>query len=105
RFFVTELPPGQEPRFDATETVDQIWIAPSEAIARSGELQLPPPQVRTCWELAELPTIEAVLAAGRARGEEPHSIMPRLSPGERPCLLLPWDPEYMVKGTGDATPL
>jgi len=105
RFFVTELPAGQEPQFDATETVDQIWIAPAEAIARAGELQLPPPQVRTCWELSQLATIPEVLAAGHARAEEPHPIMPRLAPGvDRPCLLLPWDPEYMTRGTGDATP-
>jgi 8-oxo-dGTP pyrophosphatase MutT (NUDIX family) len=105
RFFVTELPAGQEPRFDATETIDQIWVTPREALDRAGELQLPPPQVRTCWELAEHATIEAVLAAGLARAEEPHPIMPRLAPSDRPCLLLPWDPEYTVIGTGDSTPL
>ncbi|MDB4954857.1 MAG: hydrolase [Myxococcales bacterium] len=106
RFFVTEMPAGQEPRFDATETIDQLWVTPSEAIARSAELQLPPPQIRTCWELAEHETIEAVLAAGRARALEPHPILPRLAPpGAGPCLLLPWDPEYTVTGTGDSAPL
>lgn len=105
RFFVIELPPGQEPRFDATETVDQVWVTPEDAIARAGELMLPPPQIRTCWELSSLGSIEAVLAAGRARAEEPHPIMPRLAPGERPCLLLPWDAEYTTKGTGDAAPM
>lgn len=105
RFFVTEMPPGQEPQFDQTEVVDQCWVTPREAIDKSAELQLPPPQVRTCWELAEHATIAAVLAAGRARAEEPHPIMPRLAPGAAPCLLLPWDPEYMTIGTGDAAPL
>ena len=102
RFFVVELPPAQDPHFDDAETVDQVWISPREAIERAGELQLPPPQVRTCWELAQVETIDQALAAGRARAEEPHPIMPRLAPGERPCLLLPWDPEYTTKGTGDA---
>jgi 8-oxo-dGTP pyrophosphatase MutT (NUDIX family) len=105
RFFVAELPAGQEPQFDAAETVDQLWVTPREAIERSAELQLPPPQVRTCWELAQLDGIRAVLAAGRQRAEEPHPIMPRLVPGERPCLLLPWDPDYTTKGTGESTPL
>lgn len=105
RFFVVELPAGQEPRFDASETVDQAWLAPADALARAGELQLPPPQVRTCWELARHDTIDAVLAAGRARATEPHPIMPRLAPGPRPCLLLPWDPDYTTTGTGEATPL
>jgi len=48
------------------------------------------------------------LAAGRARAEEPHPIMPRLrtaAAGPQPCLLLPWDPEYVDGGTGDSAPL
>jgi 8-oxo-dGTP pyrophosphatase MutT (NUDIX family) len=108
RFFVCELPSGQEPSFDDIETVEEIWVRPADAVARAGELSLPPPQVRTCWELAELPTIEAVLAEGRARAEEPHPILPRRAQGSgggAPCLLLPWDPEYIEGGTGDAAPL
>jgi hypothetical protein len=105
RFFVAELPAGAEPRFDATETVDQAWVTPRGALSRAGELQLPPPQVRTFWELAELATVDDVLAAGRARGDEPHPILPRLAPGAPPALLLPWDPEYVTRGTGDASPL
>jgi 8-oxo-dGTP pyrophosphatase MutT (NUDIX family) len=108
RFFVCELPSGQVPSFDDVETVDQAWVSPREAIERAGELQLPPPQIRTFWELSQLDTIEAVLAAGRARSDEPHPIMPRLRTlvsGAQPCLLLPWDPEYTDSGTGDATPL
>ncbi|HEY5950240.1 MAG TPA: NUDIX domain-containing protein [Kofleriaceae bacterium] len=105
RFFVVELPAAQQPHFDATETVDQIWIRPEDAIERAAELHLPPPQIRTCWELAQYASLRDVLSAGRQRAEEPHPIMPRLAPGERPCLLLPWDPEYLTKGTGESTPL
>jgi hypothetical protein len=108
RFFACELPSSQSPSFDEVETVDQAWVRPRDALARAGELQLPPPQLRTFWELSQLNTVEEVLAAGRARGEEPHPIMPRLrgaGPGEALCLLLPWDPEYTELGTGDATPL
>jgi 8-oxo-dGTP pyrophosphatase MutT (NUDIX family) len=108
RFFVCELPPGQVPTFDAVETVEQIWVRPADAIARRGELNLPPPQIRTCWELAQHASIDDVLAAARTRADEPHPIMPRLKTlvaGEPPCLLLPWDPDYTEGGTGDATPL
>ena len=108
RFFVCELPAGQEPQFDAVETVDQVWVTPKEAIARARELALPPPQVRTCWELAELSSIAEVMAAARVRAEEPHPIMPRLktmAAGDPPCLLLPWDPEYADAGSGEAMPL
>lgn len=105
RFFVIELPAGQEPSFDATETVDMVWVTPTEAIARAGELRLPPPQIRTCWELAEHTDIGSVLAAGRARADEPHPIMPRRADGDEPMLLLPWDREYLTRGTGESTPL
>ncbi|HEY3807370.1 MAG TPA: NUDIX hydrolase [Kofleriaceae bacterium] len=106
RFFVTELPAGQDPQFDATETVDQVWVTPEQALVRAEQLALPPPQVRTCWELSQLGTIADVMATARKRAEEPHPIMPRLSPtGGEPCLLLPWDPDYTVTGTGEATPL
>ena len=108
RFFTCEMPSGQIPSFDDVETVEQQWVTPRDALARAGELQLPPPQIRTFWELSQLDTIEEVLAAGRARGDEPHPIMPRLraeQPGQPRCLLLPWDPEYTETGTGDATPL
>jgi 8-oxo-dGTP pyrophosphatase MutT (NUDIX family) len=105
RFYVTELPAGQVPQFDAMETVDQVWVTPAEALARTAELALPPPQVRTCWELARHATLDEVLAAGAARGEQPHPIMPRLAPGEQPVLLLPWDPDYLVTGVGDSAPL
>jgi len=106
RFFIAELPPGQEPMFDATETVDQVWLTPAQALERSAELALPPPQVRTCWELARHRSIAEVLAAAKARAAEPHPIMPRLAPtGAGACLLLPWDPDYTVTGTGEGTPL
>jgi 8-oxo-dGTP pyrophosphatase MutT (NUDIX family) len=104
-FFAAELPAGQTPRFDAAETIDQAWIAPHEAAARAAELALPPPQLRTLWELARCATIEDVFAAGRARAAEPHPILPRIAPTDRPCLLLPWDPEYTLIGTGEAVPL
>lgn len=111
RFFVCELPPGQKPRFDAIETVDETWVTPLDAIARAKELQLPPPQIRTLWELSQLATVEDVLAEGRRRAEEPHPILPRvhapaaLQESAKPCLLLPWDPDYTDHASGDAAPL
>jgi hypothetical protein len=108
RFFVCELPAGQTPQFDDIETVDQVWVTPADAIARAKELALPPPQVRTCWELSQLGSIADVFAAGRRRAEEPHPIMPRLRnmiAGQGPTLLLPWDPEYTEGATGEGMPL
>ncbi len=109
RFFVCELPGGQKPSFDGDETVDEAWVSPAEAIARAGELALPPPQLRTMHELLALGSVAEVLAAAKVRAEEPHPILPRLrtmEPGEKgPTLLLPWDPDYAQLGTGESAPL
>jgi 8-oxo-dGTP pyrophosphatase MutT (NUDIX family) len=109
RFFVATLPEGQVPRFDAKETVDQAWVSPAEGLARAGELALPPPQVRTLWELARLATVADVFAVAHARATELHPILPRMAPtpgrGAGFALLLPWDPEYQTAGTGDGAPL
>ena len=42
RFFVAEAPPGQTGSHDTRETVDSVWISPSEALARNdcGEFDL-----------------------------------------------------------------
>ncbi len=123
-FFIAALPPAQAPRFDDVETVEQLWINPDDAAARAAELMLPPPQLRTLWELQGLRSIAAVRAAARARAAEPAPILPRVAVVEaaaeapsqsladgkahfRPgvCLLLPWDPEYLERGQGEALPL
>ena len=106
RFFVAELPAGQNPSFDDVETVEQFWVTPEEGIARAAELNLPPPQLRTLYELAQISSVNEVLVAGHARGAELHPILPRRkADADPPVLLLPWDPDYGDAGTGDALPL
>jgi 8-oxo-dGTP pyrophosphatase MutT (NUDIX family) len=107
KFFVAEIPPGMVPSFDNHETVDQTWVTPGEALERAGELNLPPPQIRTFWELAKHTSIDEVFASARVRAGELHPIMPRLGQqvGGGICLLLPWDPDYDTVGQGEATSL
>lgn len=99
RFFAAELPAGATPKFDGVETVDQVWIAPCDAPALSGQLRLPPPQLRTCWELAQHASLDAVLAA--RRDQQP--VLPRLwaAGGGGVTLVLPWDAAY-AESTGEA---
>jgi 8-oxo-dGTP pyrophosphatase MutT (NUDIX family) len=106
RFFVAELPPGQVPSFDNVETVDEVWVTPEEALARAGELRLPPPQLRTMYDLRDAAAHgpAAVLTLARERARNPHPIVPRAidtpsAPGGL-TLLLPWDPEYAT-ASGD----
>ena len=107
RFYVAVLPEGQAPRFDATETVDEAWATPADALARAAALALPPPQVRILADLAAAGTVDAAVALARAAAAHPHPIMPRMAPtpGGGFALLLPWDPGYLTDGTGDSAPM
>ena len=104
-FYVAALPAGQTPSFDNKETVEEVWVTPAEALARAGELRLPPPQVRTFIDMLRPAEsgIAGVLAAAAARAEHPFPIMPRMCPLESGgfALLLPWDPDYAARGVGD----
>ena len=105
RFFVERAAGGQEPHFDATETVDQVWVTPADALARAAELQLPPPQMRTCWELAQCNSIDDG-ARGRARarrGAASDHAAPRCR-ASGPCCCCRGIPSTL-RGTGDSAPL
>lgn len=104
-FYIALMPPGQTPVIDNREAVDEVWVTPAEALARSGELRLPPPQVRTFWELdaASRSGVDPVLELARTRGDHRHAVMPRISSNGTPLtILLPWDPEYHSAGKGEA---
>ena len=109
---VAELPSGQIPSYDNVETVDEVWVTPEEALARAGELRLPPPQLRTMYDLREAAKNgpPSVIALAQERARHPFAIMPRGTqiPGTPPkiAVLLPWDPEYLTtEGEGIEMPL
>lgn len=104
-FYAARLPAGQTPAFDNQETVDEVWLAPEAALARAGELRLPPPQIRTLIDLAPAAARgwDAVVELCAARAAAAHPILPRACPIEGGfALLLPWDPDYAARGTGEA---
>jgi 8-oxo-dGTP pyrophosphatase MutT (NUDIX family) len=107
QFFVAELPPGQTPSFDNRETVDEIWVTPAEALARAGELRLPPPQVHSFAAMrAAGDDLASLRRSADDRAAAPHPIMPRMCPLPAGfALLLPWDPDYATAGTGDTAPM
>ena len=112
RFFIAKLPSGQTPSFDNLETVDQIWVTPEEALKRTRELRLPPPQLRTMYDLREAAARgpSAVIELSQRRACHPHPIMPRVMelPGDPPRLglVLPWDPDYTTaSGEGIEMPV
>ena len=107
RFFLCELPSGQVPSFDDIETVDDLWVRPADAIARAASCAAAAAGSARCWELAQLPRSRrcSPRAASAARSRTRSCRGCRSAGGGSPCLLLPWDPEYVDRRAGDATPL
>lgn len=69
RFFVVELPEGQEPTHCGVETVDGEWLAPREALDRfeRGEIVLVDVTAAHLRLLDELGGVDAILRFGRAK--------------------------------------
>lgn len=67
-FFMTRAPEGAV-TVDDGEIHEHQWIRPAEAVARrdGGEIELIPPTWMTLRLLSEHPTVDATLAAARAR--------------------------------------
>jgi 8-oxo-dGTP pyrophosphatase MutT (NUDIX family) len=96
RFFLASMPPGQEPRHDASETTEFAWLTPHEAIERclGGDILLPPPTWTTLKRLKRHGTLEELFAWARSVVMIP-AVQPRLSKNEgQTLLMLPGDPTY-----------
>ena len=88
RFFIAALPPTQTAAFDGTEMVEQLWLAPAEALARSAEMKLMTPTQKTLELVARYASVNELLAWARAPRSVPLT-MPRVaqgSQGMRPVL-------------------
>ena len=98
RFFICEMPEGQEPLHDDKETVDSLWVRPTEALGMelAGELVMMPPTIANLRFLEPHLAPDAALAAGAAVGEPP-CILPKVrfgSDGSVAGLAMPGDPDY-----------
>jgi 8-oxo-dGTP pyrophosphatase MutT (NUDIX family) len=73
RFFVAEVPPDQVASHDAAETVESLWTAPAEALARgaAGEIHLVIPTIANLEALARFSSTAELVAAARAIGSVP----------------------------------
>jgi 8-oxo-dGTP pyrophosphatase MutT (NUDIX family) len=99
RFFLAEMPTGQNCRPDARETVHGLWLNPAEALAANltGEVSLSPPTLVSLHELLNYPNLEGlrIEVAQRSWGQP---IQPRLVPlPEGAVIIEPWDPMYNKK--------
>jgi 8-oxo-dGTP pyrophosphatase MutT (NUDIX family) len=94
RFYLAQAPPHCSPRPDGEEIVDAAWFKPRQALERrqAGALALVFPTVKHLEALLEFDSVERALEAARSRRIEP--ILPRVSRGGVPQVLLPGDPGY-----------
>lgn len=72
RFFLAELPRGQEPSHDDSEVTDIRWLSAREALAgaRDGRIKLPFPTMRNLRNIAEIKTTDALFDWADARAKQ-----------------------------------
>ena len=92
RFFVTEAPAGQTAQEDSTETVEQLWLTPAEAVARARDLKLMNVTEITLKHLGSFARAADVVAWARAQASIPLN-RPRVGQsarGRTPVNLGDW---------------
>jgi glyoxylase-like metal-dependent hydrolase (beta-lactamase superfamily II)/8-oxo-dGTP pyrophosphatase MutT (NUDIX family) len=88
RFFLAAAPPAQTATHDGTELVEQLWIAPRDALARSASLRLLTPTQKTLETIGLFASVAEAIAWANAP-REVALIMPRVADGRdglRPVL-------------------
>lgn len=98
RFFVAELPPGQEASHDGTEVTDSRWLTAPDALAlgQAGELPMPLPTVRNLRVLSRFRSDAELLRWVR---QQQHSDIRKIRPvpitrDGRTKYVIPGDPDY-----------
>jgi 8-oxo-dGTP pyrophosphatase MutT (NUDIX family) len=95
RFFLAELPDGQEPRIDGEECVDQGWFTPQGALDayERKEIELVFPTIKHLEQLGAFARVTELL--GYATGREVLPVQPKVwFDGEVARVLLPGEPGY-----------
>lgn len=105
RFFLAALPEGQEPSHDDSEVTDIRWLSAKEALAgnRHGHIKLPFPTMRNLRNMAELRTVDELIAWADARAEQPITkLRPmRIFRGGTSMWVIRGDEGYPPGGDGE----
>jgi glyoxylase-like metal-dependent hydrolase (beta-lactamase superfamily II)/8-oxo-dGTP pyrophosphatase MutT (NUDIX family) len=101
RFFIAAAPVSQVALFDGTEMVEQLWIAPAEALARSRTLKLLTPTQKTLELISRHADVAALMAWAAAPRSVPLT-MPHVAVGkDGPRPVLPDEPAWAELGRID----
>lgn len=96
RFFIARAPAGQEGSHDNAETVHSLWVRAGDALERGKrkEIELAPATRTTLHWLAQFASVDAALAAARAR-DHIEVNRPAIAQGrEGPKIFRLGDPAY-----------
>ena len=98
RFFVVAMPDDQTPLHDDKETVDSLWVTPSDALnrAHAGELLMLPPTIANLEFLAAHSSVDEIMVAAGTIGTPP-KLLPKVKwrdDGRIEALLMPGDAGY-----------
>ena len=88
RFFIAAAPEAQTAAHDGAELVEQLWITPAEALARSASLKMLTPTQKSLETVARFATVREAMAWA-ASPREVALVMPRVANGRdgyRPVL-------------------
>ena len=101
RFFLAEAPPSQTAVHDGTELVEQLWLPPAEALARSRTLKLLTPTQKSLETLSRFDDVPSLMAwAASPRHVE--LVMPRVATGAQGLRpVLPDEPAWAELGRID----
>ena len=99
RFFIARAPQAQEPLHDDNETVESLWVRPSEALDRfrAGNLAMFPPTAANLEFLADHSSADVALASAVAHGKTPPAVHPKVKAnddGKVVVTLFPGDGGY-----------
>ncbi|MGP1680324.1 MAG: MBL fold metallo-hydrolase [Burkholderiales bacterium] len=103
RFFVAEAPAAQTASHDNSETVDNLWIQPAEALERHrrGEMHLVFPTIKTLESIAHFDNAAALMQFARSPRKMPAMAPRTASSREGKKLLVPGDYAYAEVGKLD----
>ena len=90
RFFLAQAPAAQQSAHDEVELVEQLWLTPADAVARSESLRLLNPTRYTLESIAGFATVAEAIAHARTPRAEARPV-PRVADGPEGMLPVPPD--------------
>ncbi len=105
RFFLAQLPAGQNASHDGSELTEIKWLTATEALSagRSGSMKLPFPTIKNLQALAEFTTVDALVEWARQESRDGvEKIRPvEISGDGKHRFAIPGDRDYPKGGDGD----